>query len=112
MRFLKQVKYGLYTSGDGRSYLGFAFVDDAGDTWAPQPVSGPYTSTGLTIVCRDRSAAQTVVAAGACSNNGAVSILDFTFRSETNSGVSKTGTGANTRLLDSMKVRVVLRNNT
>lgn len=109
IRFLKRVKYGLYKAGDGRWYLGFAFITGDGSTWSPQPVSGPYTENGLTIACRDTVDANVPVAS--CANNGKVGRLDFIFRSETNAAVTRSGVGTQAKYLDSMTVRVALRNN-
>jgi prepilin-type N-terminal cleavage/methylation domain-containing protein len=118
IRFLKRVRYGLYQASDNRWYLGFAFVTGDGSGWSPQPVSGPYRAhfaagdarNGLRITCWDTLG--TAVAVGACANNGAVGRVDFTFRTESQAAVTKSGVGTNEILVDSMTVRVALRNST
>jgi hypothetical protein len=117
VRFLKRVKYGLYKAGDGKWYLGFDFVTGDGATWSPQPVSGPYRAhyaaldarNGLRIRCYHRNG--TELGLDVCATSDSLNRLDFTFRSETNAAVAKTGLGTTETLVDSMTVRVALRNN-
>jgi hypothetical protein len=116
IRFLKRVKYALYEASDRKWYLGFAFVTGNGDTWSPQPVSGPYRAhfgaldarNGLLIACYDTNGTARAVAS--CANEGKVGRIDFTFRSESSAPVTKAGIGAGTTLVDSMTVRVAIRN--
>lgn len=120
VRFVKTVRYALFTYTDGKWYLGFAEYDPAAAKFKDLiPVSGPYepyaSAGGSGLRFRYYTVDGVEVAAGADSaGRASIARLDLVIRAKTAGIVRADGiqAGVQQQYRDSLAVSVMLRNRT
>jgi prepilin-type N-terminal cleavage/methylation domain-containing protein len=120
VRIMKQVRYKLYTAGDGKWYLGYSDYDVTSSKYDElSPVGGPYdayasgsgSATGLGFRYYDVDG--TEIASGANATDRArIARVDLIARARTATNVRAAGfqAGLNQQYKDSLAVSVMLRN--